>query len=160
MAHAPPPWEPYSEAACLELLCGNRDALDFLASIAAISHTYDDLIDRDREVPASEVHALIWQAFVVVPLNPFFRAHESMLRPVLLAGFLNWHAANDMQASGNLEQLRIAHVLRYSVVDVGLVCLEICGGHQHAMKNAARLRLLFTRDTWAHYLSEHGHASA
>lgn len=152
-----PPWETYSEAACLELFCGDRAALEFMQMIAAWSHVYDDLIDDDKPVEADAIHATMWNLLVVIPTNPFYRQNEALLRPVLATAILNWRAANDMEASGSVEQLRVAHVRRYSLNDLALICMEVCGGHAHAVKNAARAVLMFQHDTWAHYKAEHGH---
>lgn len=150
-----PPWELFSPEALNELLCGNADAARFVRDIARCSHTYDDLIDRDKPVDSATVHDLVWTLMVTIPVNPFFSTHQGILRPVLITGILNWQAANDMEQHGCTEQLRLAHVLRYSLADVVLLCMEITGGHEHAMKHACRARLMSQADTWAHYKSEH-----
>lgn len=150
-----PPWETYSEAGLLELMRGNADAARFIVDIAQCSHAYDDLIDRDKPVPDATVHGLIWKLLVSVPTNPFFRQHQDTIRPVLITGILNWKAATDMEATADLEELHIAHALRYALADVVLLCMAILGGHQYAMDNARRARLMGQADTWAHYVSEH-----
>lgn len=154
MSHTPP-WETYSDAGLQELLCGNAEAVRFVIDIAQCSHAYDDLIDRDKPVPDSTVHGLMWKLLVSVPTNAFFRQHQDVIRPVLITGILNWHAATGMEKAGCAEQLHVAHALRYAIGDVVLLCMALVGGHDHAMKNAQRARLMCQRDTWAHYLSEH-----
>jgi hypothetical protein len=54
-----------------------------------------------------------------------------------------------------VEELRIAHALRYALADLLLLLMNIVGGHDHAMANARRARLLLQHDTWANYLGEH-----
>ena len=154
MTHTPP-WETFSDAGLLELLCNNEDAARFVIDIAQCSHAYDDLIDQDKPVPDATVHGLIWKLLVSVPTNAFFRQHQDVIRPVLITGILNWHAATGMEKSGCAEQLHIAHATRYALADVILMCMAIVGGHDHAMRNAQRARLMAQKDTWAHYLSEH-----
>ncbi len=150
-----PSWETYSEAGLLELLCGNADAARFVVDIAQCSHAYDDLIDRDKPVPDDVVHGLMWKLLVTVPTNSFYRQHQDTLRPVLITGILNWHAATGMEKSSCLEQLHVSHALRYALGDIVLLCMAIVGGHGHAMKNAQRARLMCQCDTFAHYASEH-----
>ena len=72
-----------------------------------------------------------------------------------LCAILNWRAANDMEASGSLEELRIAHSIRYALSDVVLMCMALTGGAEHAATNARRARLMGQNDTWAHYRAEH-----
>ena len=150
-----PPWPKYTRDALLEIMAGNEDAAQMMLDIAACSHIYDDLIDGDKRVQPEDIHSLVWRLLATIPLNPFFREHETMLRPLLITGIINWHAANQMEQGGELEELRIAHAIRYSIGDVGLMAMALAGGHDHAVKNARRARLLFQYDTWAHYKSEH-----
>lgn len=152
---ATPPWEIYSDAAALELLGGNVDALRFVLDIARLAHVYDDLIDQDTPVGEQRVHDLMWTLLVTLPTNPFYRTHQETLRPILVSGVLNWKAATDMEQHGSREELRIAHALRYAIADVFLMCMVITMGREYAMKNARRARLLGQNDTWAHYASEH-----
>lgn len=152
---ATPPWETYSDAAALELLGGNVDALRFVLDIARLSHIYDDLIDQDKLVADQRVHDLMWTLLVTLPTNPFYQAHQAALRPTLVTGILNWKAATDMERGGNREELRVSHTLRYAVADVFLMCMVLTMGHEYAMKNARRARLLGQNDTWANYASEH-----
>lgn len=150
-----PPWELFTPEALSELLCGNDDAARCVRDIARCSHTYDDLIDRDKPVADAVIHDLIWTLMIALPVNPFYRAHQDVIRPVLITGILNWQAATDIERSGCEEELRLSHVLRYAVADVLLICMEITGGHEHAMRHARRARLMSQADTWAHYRSEH-----
>lgn len=151
---APPPW-PAARDEDLFAMLGSADALRMVRDISLCSHVYDDLIDRDQEVPNDRVHSMVWKLLVSLPSNQFYAEHEAMLRPVLVAGILNWHAANAMEQSGELEELRIAHAIRYSVADVALVAMCITQGAEFAARNARRMRLALQFDTWAHYQSEH-----
>lgn len=152
---AKPPWELFSHEALSELLCGNQDAVRCVRDIARCSHVYDDLIDRDKPVGDQAIHDLIWTLLIALPVNPFYRDHQHVIRPVLITGILNWKAATDIEREGCREELRVAHVLRYAIADVLLICMEITGGHEHAMRHARRARLMSQADTWANYSSEH-----
>lgn len=151
----PVPWGKNTRASVLELMSGNEDATDLVTMVADWSHVYDDLIDKDKPVTDAQIHQAMWTLLGGLDLNPFFQKHSTTLRPLLMAGVLNWHAANQMERSGCVEQLRIAHVLRYSGADVAMVSMLLAGGYEHAVSNAARCRLLAQYDTWAHYFKEH-----
>ncbi len=150
-----PPWELYSPEGILELMAGNVDAAQFLLDIARCSHTYDDLIDRDKPVSDAAIHDLNWTLLVTLPTNPFYREHQDTIRPVLVTAILNWQAATEMESRGVAEELRVAHVLRYALADVMLLCMVLTGGRDHAMKHARRAALMGRADTWAHYQFEH-----
>lgn len=155
-----PPWVKSSREAMLELMNGNEDAVSMLFDLAAWSHTYDDLIDKDKPVSDFNIHQAMWILLAQLPLNPFFRAHEQDFRPLLMAGIMNWHAANQMQASGCTEQLRIAHAIRYSGSDIAYLAMMFTGGVDHAIANASKCRLMMQYDTWANYSKEHAHVDS
>ncbi len=150
-----PPWGKASRESMLEIMAGNEDAVSMMSAIAVWSHVYDDLIDKDKPVSDYHIHQAMWILLAELPLNPFFKAHEDSFRPILMAGVLNWHAANQMEKSGCVEQLRISHAIRYSVSDVAYLAMIFTGGMDHAIANASKCRLLMQYDTWNNYLQEH-----
>lgn len=153
------PWPPAQESEWLTLMCGNEDAVRFVKDIAFWSHVYDDLIDRDKPVKDQTIHTMMWKLMVALPMNAFYREHESMLRPVIINGILCWHAANDMEQTGAVEELRISHVIRHTIGDVALMAMALAGGQDHAIQNARRCRLLTQTGSWAQYREEHTNAS-
>lgn len=152
--HAPP-WPKSTPEALLELMGGNQDAASMVEMVADWSHTYDDLIDKDKPVPEERVHGAMWTLLAGLEGNPFFSKNRSTFTALLIAGVLNWRAANQMQSSGCVEQLRLAHVLRYAIADVAMVAMVFAVGYEHAAKNAAKCRLLAQHDTWLNYFQEH-----
>jgi hypothetical protein len=152
---ATPPWPRSSPAVILDLMGGNQEAADLVRMVADWSHTYDDLIDRDKPVTDGQIHSAMWVLLDGLYQNPFFFKHQATFRALLMSGVLNWHAANQMEQSGCVEQLRLAHVLRYAIADVALMAMYLAVGFEHAASNAAQCRLLAQQDTWANYFKEH-----
>lgn len=152
--HEKPQWEALSTETLSELLCGDSDAIEFYLHVARWTHTYDDLVDADKPITEEQLHVFVWRMLFDIPLNPFFDKYQGIFRPLLMNGILNWIAANDMEASKDKEQLRVAHVIRYSVGDILLAAMAITGGMEHARKNARRARLMIQDETWIHYLTE------
>lgn len=149
-----PAWEPMTRPALDELLCGDADAVNFYRCVAHCTHTYDDLIDNDKPVSQADLHAFVWRLLFEIPLNPFFDKHQNVLRPLLMTGILNWIAANEMEQSGSREELRVAHVIRYSAGDILLASMTLTGGIEHARTHARRARLMLQDETWLHYSTE------
>jgi hypothetical protein len=154
-AFDPPPWPCATPADLLELMAGNEDAVRLIQDVVFVSHRYDDLIDGDKPVPDEDIHRLIHTLLIDVPVNPFWAQHAHLFRPLVETGILNWHAANQIEAEGHLEELRIAHALRYAIGDIVLLAMTLAGGHAHAVAHARKARLLAQQDTWRHYRSEH-----
>ena len=113
------------------------------------------MIDKDKEVTEDQINWVMWELLVGLQLNPFYTANSIILTPIVMSGILNWHAANQIEKIGDLEELRISHSIRYSICDVGMVSMILAGGLEHAKKYARVARLLFQCDTWEHYKSEH-----
>jgi hypothetical protein len=137
-----------------EAFCHNMAAVDFMLLLAEIAHTWDDLIDRDVLVPQAAIHRAFTNAVVRFNLNPYFRRYCDRLLPVLQTGILNWHAANALEADGRRECLEVAHVIRCAMGDVALLMAELAGGHEHAKRHAAGLRMLVQQDSLADYLRD------
>lgn len=148
---AQPPWETYTEEAALSLFQGNADALRLMQLWCDVSHTYDDLIDCDKHVPAESIHRMVWSLAVAIPENAFYQRFSAYLRPVVVLAINGWRAANEMEQSGSEEQLRIAHADRYLGSHFAIMLMELIGGHDYAVANARRARLMFQRDTWDNY---------
>jgi hypothetical protein len=151
-----PPWDK-TVANYDELFLGDKDAMSFMDTVSKWSHLYDDLIDRDKEIPEEFVHEVMWAIMVGLPMNKFYVANAAVLAPIFATGILNWRAANEMERSGCKEELYIAHATRYSINDLALITLALVGGPEHAAKYARDARLSFQRDTISHYLKEQGY---
>lgn len=154
-----PPWPRATKEAMLEIMAGNSDAVRMMQILAVWSHVYDDLIDKDKPVSDKHIHEVMWMLMIELPGNQFYRLNESSFRPMIASGIMNWHAANQMEKSGCVEQLHIAHAIRYSICDVAYLAMIFAGGLDHAIANASKCRLLMQYDTIEHYLSEHKHAN-
>lgn len=153
-----PPWVTDNPQSFNELLGENPSAAQFIRDISFISNFFDDLIDGDQ-VGQAEIYSALWRAFVALPTNPFFRDNQAMLVPIMATGFMNWQAANQMESAGVEEELRVSHVIRYSIGDIFLMTVALVKGQEYASAHARQLRLMYQSETWAHYLSEHTHAN-
>lgn len=153
-----PGWETYSYEGLTQLFGGNDDAVRLMADLSRCAHLYDDLIDGDKTLNQDDVHDLMWRLLFSLPENPFYRQHQDLIRPVIATGIMNWRAANSIETNGNEEELRIAHVIRYSIADVALLILIILFGQEEAAKRSRSVRLMAQNDTWANYRSEHIHS--
>jgi len=141
---------------------GNTDAVDLVLRIAEISHTWDDLVDRDKPVTDAQINRAFSIALLELPKNQFYQAHCLDLLPVMTTGTLNWLTANEYEKQQDKEAHALAHVLRYGIADLALFIAYLIGGQEWAQQVAPELRRRSQRDTMENYLSEvrrkHEHA--
>lgn len=133
---------------------GNSDAVALVLAIAEISHSWDDLIDRDKSVSDAQINRAFSIALLELPKNPFYQAHCLDLLPVMTTGTLNWLTANEYEKQQDKEAHALAHVLRYGIADLALFIAYLIGGQEWAQQVAPELRRYCQRDTLEHYLSE------
>lgn len=137
----------------LRIFRGNREALDLLLKLKFVSHVWDDLIDQDRAVTPAAITRCFMILLHDIPMNPFYRAHEQQLLPVLLTSQLNYVAANDLERGDRISR-EIAHCARYAIGDVSLLIAHLVGGGDWATKHAATLKRMAQKDCLSNFLKE------
>jgi len=138
---------PFESPLVANAVGNDMDALAFLRGIASVMHTWDDLIDKDREIEDEEINAAFWFALVELPTNPFYAANAEMLRPIVVQSIVNWRAATAMERAATCEQyndLKITFIIRSTYIDLVVMAACILGGPDWAAKVAPDLR------RWAH----------
>lgn len=138
------------------LLCalqGNASAVGFCELLAAISQTWDDLVDRDVEVTAAQVNEAFFRAVIELPANRFYQDHFASLHPLLQSSVYDWLTANEFER-GDAHEKTLAFVLRDSLTAVVTQCAAIIGGHQWAIAMSPKIRRYFQDETLQKYLGE------
>jgi hypothetical protein len=130
---------------------GHPEAAEFCITLVEILHTWDDLIDRDKPVSPEAINQAFWLALVELPLNPFYQVHFHDLIPCLMTAILNWHAANDMEATESEADKEIAFILRSSYADVVEQAARLVGGYDWARQVTPLIRREFHKEGYAGY---------
>ena len=60
-----------SQEGKLEWFGGNHDALNMYRMLVDLAHTWDDLVDKDKDVPADHINNAFLIALVYMPANIF-----------------------------------------------------------------------------------------
>lgn len=136
--------------ACLQ---GNEEAVRLLSALKEISHTWDDLVDKDKGVEPAQLHRAFWLAIVGLRKNAIYRQFEDELLPVLEASIFNYVASCAMERDPGRPR-EIAHAARYAIGDVALVLARLIGGVTWAMEQAPALKLLANQDTFENFNRE------
>lgn len=135
---------------------GNADAVALVLNIAEVSHSWDDLHDKDKPVSNSQINRAFTLSLLEIPKNPFYQKHCLDLLPVMTTGALNWLTANQYETQEDKEAHALAHVLRYGIADVALFIAYLIGGLEWAEQVAPELRRRSQKDTLENYLNEVG----
>lgn len=138
----------------LEILKGDRPALDMVIMLQLIVNVWDDLIDKDVAVTDEQINQAFWYCLSGIPTNPFYLKHAYSLHPVIQTGIFNWFAANKMERNKDGMGREIAHVLRYSITDVIVMMAYLVGGYEWAEQHAAEIKLMTQKNPLSDYLAE------
>ena len=121
-----------SNAGKLEWFGGNKDALDMYRMIVDISHTWDDLVDKDNDVPTDHINNAFLIALVYMPANPFYRSIQDQIMPMWLTVISAYEVANKFEQDKDEHGVEIAHNLRYAVGHIVAYMVQVCVGYEKA----------------------------
>jgi len=130
-------------------------AVDWLCQLFDAIQVFDDLYDCDKLVSKDEIKNLIWSTFISLPQNPFFKANQEALWPLLATAILKWHGAN--KAEENLKHDAMSFAWRAGYYDIVLMVVGMVHGHKYAADNAAAVMSLYG-ETFCEYQKEFNNA--
>lgn len=134
-------------------LRNDAGAIAFVSQIFSVLHIWDDLVDRDREVPDGEIIGAFWIALIELPRNPFYRAHFDTLNPILQNAIINWIAANKLEREGDEKDQSVAFILRGAYVDLLSMSALLVGGLPWSIEITPAIRRWSHGETFAEYLA-------
>jgi hypothetical protein len=130
------------------------DAAAWLLNLWDVIQVFDDLYDRD-EVSRHTVLTTVWRVLVAMPANPFYKANEPHLSPIIANALFKWQGANE--AEDNYAVSEVSFVWRAAFYDVVLMVVALCHGPDKALEMAHVVMGLYG-EKYADYLKEFDHA--
>ena len=124
--------DPKLNADRLEWFGGNVDALNMYRMFIDLSHTWDDIIDKDNELTDDSINNAFMIALVYLPMNPFYRSIQEQVLPMWLTVVSAYETANQFERDKDPHGLEIAHSLRYAAGHIIAYALNVCVGPQKA----------------------------
>lgn len=119
---------------------GDSQAVEFMCSLHRFFHMEDDLVDRDREVPAQEVvTSNLWLMFAFSH-NEFFQRHKTFLWPTLVTSALAWQASEEFKKREDICDKIASQVLKSEYLNVYLGVAYCLGGFEHAEAMSRKYR--------------------
>lgn len=139
----------------LEWFKDDQQAVDMFETIRVIAHTWDDLVDKDKEITPEAVNQMMEMALVALPLNPFFQANSSLLYPVLITSVVSYITSTKLERKGDDHSLELAHFLRYAIYMLPLMAMIIKGGTAHGVEMLEKTAPIMIRERFEEFYKEH-----
>jgi hypothetical protein len=131
-------WKPAD--AFKDIARGDRNAEEFMGALYIWFHKQDDLIDRDKAVPADVTAGFDFHILSTFAGNLFFQTHKDFLLPVLMVGALAWVASEDRRTSEDVLERITGQVLKSQYGDIFFTVAFLRGGFDHAVAMSRRYR--------------------
>lgn len=118
----------------LDWFGGNQDALNMYRAFVDLSHTWDDLVDKDKDATESAINRAFLTCLVYLPANPFYRSIQDAVLPMWLVVVSSYETANTFEKNKDAHGLEIAHGLRYAAGQIIAYAVHVCVGPEKAKK--------------------------
>lgn len=139
----------------LEWFGGNQDALDMFRMFVDLSHTWDDLVDRDTPAPAADINNAFLICLVYLQANPFYRSIQEQVWPMWLTTVSAYETANKFEKDKDAHGIEIAHGLRYAAGHIIAYAVHVCVGAEKAKEILPEVWKNIYFERYEEYRKEH-----
>ncbi len=126
----------------LEWFGDDQDALNLFRMLVDLAHTWDDLVDKDKDISDVEVNNAFLICLVYMQANPFYRKIQEQIWPMWLTVVSAYETANTYERNKDEHGIEIAHSLRYAAGHI----VHVCVGPEKAKE--------FLPEIWKHIIVE------
>lgn len=125
---------------------GDASASIYLRTIAGAARVLDDLIDKDHELPPSEIVLAFAGLLVGLNHNAFFVRNREALTTLHQMALNAWLDANEWEQSQDPDRRIYAQVLRDAVNEILPAVAYLTGGWPHMRDVSRQTRELFLKE--------------
>jgi len=116
----------------LEWFGGNTDALQIYQAFVDLLHTWDDLVDKDKEVSEAQINHAFLISLVYLQSNPFYRQIQDQVMPMWISVVSAYETANHYERTKDEHGIEISHTLRYTAGHIIAYIVHVCVGPEKA----------------------------
>lgn len=128
----------------LNWLKGDEAAAALIDRLFEVSQIADDFIDGDKPIDKNQTMThLLMLALVEIPANPFYRANQGVIAPLLIATIMAFETSNRLQHSADRDCTMMAWALRDSLEHLITVCAYLKGGAMWASEVSLQMTKYF-----------------
>ena len=135
-----------SKAGKLEWFGGNEDALNLFRMLVDLLHTWDDLVDKDKDISEKDVNNAFLVCLVYMQANPLYRRIQEQVWPMWLTVVSAYETANTYERNKDEHGIEIAHGLRYAAGHIIAYVVHVCVGPEKAKE--------YLPEVWKHVMVE------
>jgi len=116
----------------LEWFGGNQDAVNMYQMFVDLAHTWDDLVDKDKEISEDQTNNAFLICLVYLPSNPFYQRIQAAILPMWISVVSAYQTANKFEKDKDVYGVEIAHTLRYAAGHIIAYAVHVCVGPEKA----------------------------
>jgi hypothetical protein len=139
----------------LEWFGGNEDALNMFRMFVDLSHTWDDLVDKDNLAAEADINNAFLICLVYLQANPFYRSIQEQVWPMWLSVVSAYEVANKFEKDKDVHGIEIAHGLRYAAGHIIAYAIHVCIGAEKAKEVLPEVWKNIYFDRYDEYRKEH-----
>ena len=143
----------------LEWFGGNQDALNMYRMFVDLAHTWDDLVDKDKEANEFEVNNAFLICLVYLQANPFYKSIQEQVMPMWLTVVSAYETANKFERDKDAHGIEIAHNLRYASGHIVAYAVHVCVGPEKAREFLPEVWKGVVFERFEEYRKEHLNAN-
>ena len=141
----------------LEWFGGNQDALSMFRMFVTLAHTWDDLVDKDKETTEDAINTAFLICLVYLPVNSFYQTIQRDIMPMWISIVSAYQTANRFEKSKDAHGVEIAHVLRYAAGNIIAYAVHVCVGPEKAAEYMPDVWKAIVVERFDEYRKEHLH---
>lgn len=139
----------------LEWFGGNEDALNIYRMFVDLAHTWDDLVDKDKDAGEADINNAFLICLVYLPLNPFYQSIQMQIMPMWIAVVSAYQTANKFEKDKDAHGIEIAHGLRYAAGNIIAYIVHACVGPEKAAEYMPEVWKSIVIERFDEYSKEH-----
>ena len=139
----------------LEWFGGNEDALNIYRMFVDLAHTWDDLVDKDKDASEVDINNAFLICLVYLPLNPFYQTIQRDIMPMWIAVVSAYQTANTYEKDKDAHGVEIAHGLRYAAGNIIAYIVHVCVGPEKAAEYMPEVWKNIVSERFDEYRKEH-----
>lgn len=116
----------------LEWFGGNVDALNMYRMFIDLSHVWDDMVDKDKDLTEDQTNNAFLICLVYLPSNPFYQLIQRDIMPMWISVVSAFETANQFEKTKDEHGIEIAHNLRYAAGHILAYAVNVCVGPDKA----------------------------
>lgn len=134
---------------------GNQDAINLFDMLIDLAHTWDDLVDKDKDVTEAKINNAFMICLVYLPMNPFYQLIQRDVMPMWITVVSAYQTANHYERAKDAHGVEIAHTLRYAAGQIIAYAVHVCVGPEKAAEYLPDVWKALVIERFDDYRKEH-----